>query len=277
MDANEYALKTAPASLSLGILLNKANWLGKGQQPAGRIAIPVMKPAAEEQAAKEKNIEQETATEPASPAPIEKPAEWFDAAKQADEHVLPLAAVVASGPRVEVRGEDVMIWLADREYRVRGLAQNTSPTVLKVNLRVLGINAHGDMALHVDTLEMSSSRQRMAFSKQAAEELHCKDSVIHGDLGKVLLTLEQMRDEQIAKALAPKETVAAMSEEEQSAALELLRSPRLIERIVEDFERCGVVGEETNKLVGYLGVVSRYSWMRCLRSCRKSVVCSTQQ
>ena len=49
-----------------------------------------------------------------------------------------------------------------------------------------------------------------------------------------------------------------MTEEERSAAMELLRDPRLVERIVEDFARCGVVGEETNKLVGYLGVVSRY-------------------
>jgi hypothetical protein len=40
--------------------------------------------------------------------------------------------------------------------------------------------------------------------------------------------------------------------------MELLRDPRLLERIVEDFARCGVVGEETNKLVGYLGAVSRH-------------------
>ena len=260
MDANAYALKTQPAALSLGILLNKAAWLGKGSRPAGRVAIPIVerKPAAEEQAAKEKNIEPAEVSVPASPAPIEKPVQWFEAAKQADEQVLPLAAVVASGPRTEVRGEDVMIWLGDREYRVRGLAQNTSPTVLKVNLRVLGMNAHGDMALHVDTLEMSSSRQRMAFSKQAAEELHCKESVIHGDLSKVLMELELLRDAQIAKALAPKEPIVTMTEEERSAAMELLCSPRLVERIVEDFERCGVVGEETNKLVGYLGVVSRH-------------------
>jgi DNA primase catalytic core len=265
MDANDYALKVQPAAKSLGVLLNKAAWLGKGPRPAGRVAVPVIvaEPAAEpvraeEAAAKEKNMESAEASVPAAPAEIEEPAQWFEAAKQAGEQVLPLAAVVASGPRTEVRGEDVMIWLGDREYRVRGLAQNTSPTVLKVNLRVLGMNAHGDMALHVDTLEMSSSRQRMAFSKQAAEELHCKESVIHGDLGKVLMELERLRDEQIAKALAPKEPVVAMTEEERSAAMELLCSPRLVERIVEDFERCGVVGEETNKLVGYLGVVSRH-------------------
>ena len=33
--------------------------------------------------------------------------------------------------------------------------------------------------------------------------------------------------------------------------------PRLLERILGDFEACGVVGEETNKLVGYLAATSR--------------------
>ena len=40
--------------------------------------------------------------------------------------------------------------------------------------------------------------------------------------------------------------------------MELLRDPRLLDRILEDFALCGVVGEETNKIVGYLGVVSRH-------------------
>jgi len=39
--------------------------------------------------------------------------------------------------------------------------------------------------------------------------------------------------------------------------MQLLRDPRLIERIPEDFKVCGLVGEPTNKLVGYLAVVSR--------------------
>ena len=36
-----------------------------------------------------------------------------------------------------------------------------------------------------------------------------------------------------------------------------LRTRELLERILADFERCGVVGEETNKLTGYLAAVSR--------------------
>ena len=45
--------------------------------------------------------------------------------------------------------------------------------------------------------------------------------------------------------------------EEKTAALEMLRDPRLLERVLEDFEKCGVVGEETNKKIGYLAAVSR--------------------
>jgi hypothetical protein len=42
-----------------------------------------------------------------------------------------------------------------------------------------------------------------------------------------------------------------MSAAEETAALSLLRAPDLIERIVADFDTCGLVGERTNKLIGY--------------------------
>jgi DNA primase catalytic core len=309
MDANEYALKVTPAARSLGVLLNRASWLGKGQRPASRVAVPemvapsvvaqpeIVAAAKEEQAAKEKMIEPAAAgpvieaaereqvveeesimaeieaqsqsqIEAAAVAPVEAAPELSPAA--IPDHVLPLAAVLppvaAMPPQVankldvqtEVRGEDVMMWFGDREYRVRGLAANTSTALLKVNLRILGVNVHGDMALHVDTLDLNAARQRMAFSKQAAEELGIKEGIIAHDLGQVWMKLEELRDEQIKEALAPKEQAVKLTDEERGAAMELLRDPRLLERIVEDFARCGVVGEETNKLVGYIGVVSRH-------------------
>ena len=48
-----------------------------------------------------------------------------------------------------------------------------------------------------------------------------------------------------------------MSEAEREAALAFLKSPDLLDQILKDFERCGIIGEETNKLVGYLAAVSR--------------------
>jgi DNA primase catalytic core len=292
MDANAYALKVTPAAKSLGVLLNRASWLGKGQKPAQSVAVPeIVAAAKEEPAAKEKMIEQaapepvteaaaqeqiveeesilaeieaqsESQIEVAAVAPIEPSPEPAVAASPAaiPDHVLPLAAVLPPVEPLpfEVRGDDVFLRYGDREYRVRGLEKNTSPLLLKINLRVLGVNRHGDMALHVDTLEMSSARQRGAFAKQAAEELGVKEGIIGHDLSQMWMKLELLRDEQIAKALAPKVPVDKMTEGEREAALELLRDPRLMERIVEDFARCGTVGEETNKLVGYLGAVSRH-------------------
>lgn len=48
-----------------------------------------------------------------------------------------------------------------------------------------------------------------------------------------------------------------MTDTERGDALALLRDPRLLTRVLADFERMGVVGEETNKLVGYLAALSR--------------------
>ena len=56
----------------------------------------------------------------------------------------------------------------------------------------------------------------------------------------------------------PKPPEIAISDSDREAALALLRDPNLLDRILEDFIRCGMVGEESNKLVGYLAAVSRH-------------------
>jgi DNA primase len=109
----------------------------------------------------------------------------------------------------------------------------------------------------VDMLDMNVDRQKVLFSKRAAEELDVKEEVIRKDLGRVFLQLETIRDEQIRKALDSREEEIQLSPEEKTAALELLQDPNLLQRILEDFSLCGVVGEETNKLVGYLASISR--------------------
>ena len=48
-----------------------------------------------------------------------------------------------------------------------------------------------------------------------------------------------------------------MDATEEATAMALLRDPRLLDRVLEDFEKCGAVGEETNKKVSYLAAVSR--------------------
>jgi DNA primase catalytic core len=251
MDANEYALKVTPAVKSLSVLLNNAIWLGKGKQPTVAVIEPQIIEEKSEAAAKEKICETSKAnTQEESELPL---------AVESSEPIEEVAAVAATPtpPRplevpVEINGDEVTITQGDRRYRVLGLEKNTSMGILRLNVLVTR-----DERLHVDTFDLYSSRHRLMYSKQASEELGVKEEVVSRDLGRMLWKLEELQRQRIQKTLEPKKEEVQLSEEERAAALALLRGPRLLDRILDDFERCGVVGEETNKLVSYLAVVSR--------------------
>jgi DNA primase catalytic core len=160
---------------------------------------------------------------------------------------------VPTEPTAQVSGDEITMQEEDRRYRIRGLQKNMSHELLKVNVLV-----HCGDLFHVDTLDLYSARQRAAFTKQASEELRMKEETLRRDLGRVLLQLEKLQDEQIRKALTPESPDAQMHDDDRVEALALLRDPKLLDRILEHFEACGMVGEETNKLVGYLAAVSRH-------------------
>jgi len=250
MDVNEYALKVQPAPKSLGIVIRKALWLGVGAPPArppeahaiesAGLDVPAPVPAHEaepvfslaaEAAAKEKIPPPELPALPASPVPQAPPAE----------------------PPCDVKESEVVLTFGERRYRVRGLVKNLSPDTLKVNLLV----SQGER-FYVDTLDLYAARARASYGTQAAVELHLAEDIVKADLGRVLLKLEALQDEAIRKALEPKApAVVTMAPEDQAAALSLLKSPDLIERILADFDACGLTGERSNKLTGYLAAVSR--------------------
>ncbi len=68
MDANEYALKVPPAAKSLGMVLGKAAWLGKGQQPTVAVSKPQITEAKPEPASKKKNGKQQLKKKSPSPS-----------------------------------------------------------------------------------------------------------------------------------------------------------------------------------------------------------------
>jgi hypothetical protein len=251
MDANEYALKVTPASKSLGLVIRKAQWLGKGEAPtiATTMSAPAAIPAVATEAATKEEIPAAIVL-PAAPAPR---AEVSDAVPSDALPASPLPAMAAPESAAQVQGEEIVISLGDRRYRVRGLGKNLAfDVLLKVNVLVSRAES-----FHVDTLDLYSVRSRSAFITQAAVELQVKDDIIRHDLGQVLRQLEVLQERTIEKTLAPKDAAPAVALEEQPAALELLKDPHLLDRILADFTRCGVVGEESNKLIAYLAATSR--------------------
>ena len=225
MDANEYARKLTPAEKSLGLALREAQWLGGSEPMASESA-------------------QAITTESTQPIQLTQP------------HTTATPTILAAPTTndvatCQVNDQDWVLTIEDRQYRVRGLARNTHMEQLKVNLMV----RYGGR-FHVDQLDLYAARYRMAYLKQAAVELGVDESLLKQDMGKVLLQLEALQDEQYQQAQLHPDPVK-MSEAEVKEAMALLKTPNLLDTLAQDFDRLGMVGERTNKLVGYLAGVSR--------------------
>jgi DNA primase/post-segregation antitoxin (ccd killing protein) len=247
MDANEYALKVTPAAKSLGMVIRKAEWLGNGAPRSERTTATAVSrkeetpadlplaaavecdAAAKEEAADDSTLGMASLALPASPVPAEP------------------AAVP-----VEVSEREVVLTLGERRYRVRGLPKNLAYDTLKVNLLI----SRNDR-FYVDTLDLYAARARASYITQAAVELGLADDVLRADLGRVLLQLETLQDATIKTTLTPAAQAAVLPPELEAQALALLRDPQLADRIVADVSAVGVVGEDSNALVGYLSCVSR--------------------
>lgn len=248
MDANAYAQKVTPADKALEAAIHGATWMA-GTRPASVFEALVVDEASV--------ADEEVPHDPVT-------GEVLEAAPIAQSN---LAASPASAPKTtteektevtteevtaeELRAQEVRFRFGDRSWRVRGLSKNTSYESLRVNLLV----AKGPH-FFVDTLELYSARHRAAYLAQAADELTVESRILKSDLGRIVLRLEDLVHAEMEAALAPKEAVV-MSPEDHAAALSLLTDPDLFARILEAFEVCGVVGEETNKLISYLAAVSR--------------------
>lgn len=267
MDANEYALKVTPAAKSLGLLIRKAAWLGKDEKSPHELTTSRRIDCL---SSYENNSIKVNKTVPSSLAASAS----VDVAVISAEPVLPASPVprVADAELIEANlkinsetnfesktssaGSELSFTVGDRQYRVRGLAKNLSFELLKVNVLVTrASDATG--AFYVDTLDLYAARQRHSYIVHAALELRVSEDIIKTDLGRVLLRLEALQEEAVTNNLERAPVLPQMSTAEHAAALELLQSPDLVPRILADFGRCGLVGEDSNKLVGYLAAISR--------------------
>jgi DNA primase catalytic core len=261
MDANEYALKMNSPRQALELVIRKAQWLGQGAAPAilagaSPLNMKVNHAKATENTEKSRVVETIENSEKQVQNALAAPSLAADLSAAVPEKsalpASPLPVLPLSELRCQVTENEVVLEIGDRFYRVRGLSKNPGVDQLKIHLM-----ARNENGFHTDTLELYNARQRQGFIQQASAELGVKDEVIKKDLGKVLLKLEALQEEQrqsTAQNAAPQKT---LSNDEHAAALALLKDRDLLRRILDDFTRAGVVGEETNKLVGYLACVSR--------------------
>jgi len=244
MDANEYALQVQPVEKSLGVCIRSAVWMGQGQKESKQEKKPASKLPAEIQESmlapkqeKRKDVNQDENRE------VEKEA----------LPPIPTAREKPENPAIEaqISNNEININLGSRSYRVRGLDKNTNLNQLKINILV----THED-AMYVDTVDLYAAKARQAFIKQSSLELCIKEDIIKKDIAKIFLKLESLQEQSLNKAEEKTDGIELDAKEKQQA-IDYLKHPDLLKNILTDFNNAGVVGEETNKLVGYLAAVSR--------------------
>lgn len=220
MDANQYALDQGPEALKQAV--RNAAWLEPKAAP------------------------QKSEVSPESAVPSSSLAANLLAAKKEEAPNQPNA------PELAKVGDSHEIIFGQRLYRIGGLEKNNSPESLKITLRV---TVEGLM--HVDSLDLYRDGERRKFIDRASEETTLEKDLLKRDLGKLLLLLEQAQEQRFNAARSETSTAPALTADEQSEALELLRSPDLLKRIVTAYDQAGIVGEETNLLAAYLACASR--------------------
>ena len=235
MDANDYARKVQPAAKSLGLLLNRAAWLGKGQRPAERVLVPVAMPEpsapiepTEEPAAKEKIIEEQVPepgpaavasieagptepvradNEPSSGRPVPCRARRSARRRDLPDAGRPPLSRARLEQEYELRAAEGQVLLRHEYARRVGLPRRHAGSVLGAaaqRLRQTGLGGDG----HEGRRGPARPGARAAEARRAA--------------GRA--------DQEGARAEAGRRF--ALSDEERATAMELLRDPRLLERIV---------------------------------------------
>ncbi|WP_431890965.1 CHC2 zinc finger domain-containing protein [Pectobacterium colocasium] len=173
------------------------------------------------------------------------------AAPQPEKPSQPAASLAAGVVVDALPNGEVEIALSGQQWRIRGMASvKAGSGVMKVNAQVID-TASG--VVFADSVDMMSARSRAGYARLAASELGLAESDLKRSLGRVLLALEA----HLSQPETHGETTQDITDEQRDAALALLQDPNLIGRLTDDLAACGVVGESTNLVAGYLAAVSR--------------------
>jgi hypothetical protein len=137
---------------------------------------------------------------------------------------------------------------------VQGLQQD-SARHLRASVKCLRAPAEGAASrsrIHLDTLDLYHARSRIAFAKTAACLLGEDPVLMEEHVAAAVGLAEDFLKERDKPAPA-----VIVSDSDRTEALELLRDPKLLDRVLADLAVLGFVGEESNKRVAYVASVSR--------------------
>ena len=138
--------------------------------------------------------------------------------------------------------------IGNRRYEVRGV--QVTPSKMKAVVRL-----ERGGKLHVDGVDLLQARARRQLVIDLVRLTEESSDTIEADIVKLMSACElRAAQPDINGAPVPSNT---MPEADRREAEAFGKDPKLIETILEDFERYGLVGERANKLISYIAMTSR--------------------
>ena len=161
--------------------------------------------------------------------------------------------------RAELLGDAIELFRGERQWRVVWL-----PGASAAHLRAT-VRLRLSSGSFLDGLDLVSAKARESYAKRAARVVVALSGTtgdeVAADLVRALeadlVVLAELGEERRALLERGSGAVAAMSEGERQEALALLRSRDLLARVAAAISATGYVGEDSNKLLGYLVGISR--------------------
>jgi len=179
----------------------------------------------------------------------------FSGTKATFEALLKKAETLAGGRQpdkgrvVSSNAGGILVAFGEARYCLKGVKLAS----LEAHRPIVTVEANGQS--HTDRVDLYSARSRTGYAQDASRLVGLLPEEVEGHLLALADTLEDMR----ARATSRPGTArkGTMSEEERTEALAFLKGPDLVDRIAQDLDALGTVGERAAKALAYLVATSR--------------------
>lgn len=168
---------------------------------------------------------------------------------------LPSSLVSSSSlqlPTFNISDDTATFRYGDLIYQAKDL-KGSSKHSLKIILKLTHQDSH-----FTDRIDLHSARARRSFANQASERLNLQSAQVEEHLEAMMESLEEiLRQAQDDESQGSRGRGQEITEQEKQEAMALLKDPNLLDRMSQDLDRLGYVGESTNKKILYLVATSR--------------------
>lgn len=157
-----------------------------------------------------------------------------------------------AGEKITLGADGFIIAIDGRGYELCAI-EKPSASRLKATIKAVTDEPAG-ARFHIDTVDFYLSRSRKSFVAEAARLFREMPDAIEADMNRLIVAVEKYLTQKLDAAST---AVITVPDADRLEALRMGRSAGLVDEVQRDLSKLGIIGEEGNRLLLYLGLTSR--------------------